>query len=67
MRVPSCYIVRIYRQGFRTLYGVVEDAQSGGVWAFRSAEACFCAGRFQVPERLNVTANPGQLNNGGLL
>ena len=48
MRVPSCYIVRIYRQGFRTLYGVVEDAQSGGVRAFRSAEELLMLLRRQI-------------------
>ena len=38
MPVPDSYIVRIYRKGFRTLCGVVEDTQSGAVRAFRSAE-----------------------------
>ena len=38
MREPSSYIVRIYRQGFRTLCGVLEDTHCGGVRAFRSAE-----------------------------
>jgi len=38
MREPRSYVVRIYRQGFRTLCGVVEDTHSGGARAFRSAE-----------------------------
>jgi hypothetical protein len=38
MRVPDSYIVRIYRKGFRTLSGIVEDTHSGGVRAFRSVE-----------------------------
>lgn len=38
MREPRSYVVRIYRQGFRTLGGVVEDTHSGGVRPFRSAE-----------------------------
>ena len=38
MREPGSYIVRIYRQGFQTLCGVVEDPQSGASQAFRSGE-----------------------------
>lgn len=35
---PRSYIVRIYRQGFRTLGGIVEDTHSGATRPFRSAE-----------------------------
>jgi hypothetical protein len=38
MREPGSYIVRIYRQGFQTLCGVVEDTRSGATRAFRSGE-----------------------------
>jgi hypothetical protein len=37
MREPRSYIVRIYRQGRRSLTGVVEDTRTGGVRAFRTA------------------------------
>lgn len=30
------YVVRIYRQGFRSLSGVVEDTNTGGKRAFRN-------------------------------
>jgi hypothetical protein len=36
MREPRSYIVRIYRQGYRSLSGIVEDAQSGGRRPFRN-------------------------------
>ena len=38
MREPRSYIVRIYRHGFRTLAGVVEDPHSGGERSFRNVE-----------------------------
>lgn len=34
MRVPRTYIVRIYRQGYRSLTGSVEDAERMGVRSF---------------------------------
>ena len=38
MREPRSYIVRIYRQGYRTLSGIVEDTHTGGSRPFRSSE-----------------------------
>ena len=35
MREPRSYVVRIYRQGFRALSGVVEDTHTGGKRSFR--------------------------------
>jgi len=36
MREPRSYIVRIYRQGYRTLSGIVEDTHTGCKRAFRN-------------------------------
>ncbi len=38
MREPRSYIVRIYRQGYRTLSGIVEEPGSGAVRTFRTEE-----------------------------
>jgi hypothetical protein len=38
MRGPVSYVVRIYRRGFRSLGGVVEDTRSGRAHAFRNVE-----------------------------
>ena len=38
MRQPRSYIVRIYRQGARSLTGVVEDVRSGEQRAFSSMQ-----------------------------
>ena len=37
MREPRSYIVRIYRQGYRSLSGVVEDTRTGSKRSFRNA------------------------------
>jgi len=39
MTGPRTYIVRIYRQGFATLDGVVEDAATSGSRPFRDLAA----------------------------
>ena len=49
MGVPGSYVVRIYRRGFRTLFGVVEDTQSGGTRAFRSGEELVALLRSRIP------------------
>jgi hypothetical protein len=36
MHEPRSYIVRIYRQGYRSLSGIVEDTQTGRTRAFRN-------------------------------
>jgi hypothetical protein len=36
MREPRSYIVRIYRQGYRSLSGVVEDTHTSGGQPFRN-------------------------------
>jgi len=36
MREPRSYVVRIYRQGYRALSGIVEDTHTGGERAFRN-------------------------------
>jgi len=38
MRQPRSYIVRIYRQGARSVNGVVEDARTGEQWPFSSMQ-----------------------------
>ena len=38
MREPRSYIVRIYRQGYRSLSGIVEDAHTGGKQPFRNIQ-----------------------------
>lgn len=38
MRQPRSYIVRIYRQGARSLTGVVEDARTGELRPFSSIQ-----------------------------
>jgi len=38
MREPRSYIVRIYRQGYRSLSGIVEDTRTGGRQPFRTSE-----------------------------
>jgi hypothetical protein len=49
MRDPRSYIVRIYRQGFRSLSGVVEDTHSGGMRSFHSAEKLLALLRAPIP------------------
>lgn len=39
MRQPRSYIVRIYRQGARSLTGVVEDTRTGEQRTFSSMQA----------------------------
>ncbi len=38
MRQPRSYIVRVYRQGARSLTGVVEDARTGELRPFSSMQ-----------------------------
>jgi hypothetical protein len=38
MRQPRSYIIRIYRQGARSLNGVVEDARTGEQRPFSSVQ-----------------------------
>ena len=38
MRQPRSYIIRIYRQGARSLTGVVEDARTGEQRSFSSVQ-----------------------------
>ena len=38
MRQPRSYIVRVYRQGARSLTGVVEDARTGEQQPFSSMQ-----------------------------
>ncbi len=38
MRTPRSYIVRIYRRGFRTLSGVIEDTRTNTQQPFRDIE-----------------------------
>ena len=39
MREPRTYIVRIYRQGYRSLSGIVGDAYTGNKRAFLNTRA----------------------------
>ena len=36
MRMPRSYVVRIYRQGYQSLSGLVEDVHSGAKRPFQS-------------------------------
>jgi hypothetical protein len=38
MREPRSYIVRIYRQGYRALSGIVEDTHTSKTQPFRNTE-----------------------------
>lgn len=38
MRQPRTYVVRVYRQGARSLVGVVEDARTGEQRSFSSMQ-----------------------------
>ena len=38
MRQPRSYVVRVYRRGFRTLGGIVEDTVTGAQRPFRDAD-----------------------------
>ena len=38
MREPRSYIVRVYRQGYATLSGLVEDTQTGSKRPFRDIQ-----------------------------
>jgi hypothetical protein len=38
MRAPRSYIVRIYRRGFRTLSGVVEDTRTNAQHPFKNTD-----------------------------
>ena len=52
MREPRSYVVRIYRQGFRTLSGLVEDTRTGGKRPFRDLQ------ELSVLLRESISANP---------
>jgi hypothetical protein len=63
MREPRSYIVRIYRQGYRSLAGTVEDTRSGTSRGFRNTRelAVLLRGSIQAPnplERKAVTDQP---------
>jgi len=49
MRQPRSYIVRIYRQGVRSLTGVVEDARTGEQRSFSSAQDLWALLRRRSP------------------
>lgn len=49
MRQPRSYIVRIYRQGARSLTGVVEDTRTGGQRPFSSMQELWALLRHPVP------------------
>lgn len=38
MREPRSYVVRVYRQGYRSLCGIVEDTRTGQARAFRDVQ-----------------------------
>jgi hypothetical protein len=58
MRQPRSYIVRIYRQGFRSLAGMVEDTRSGGGRPFRSAEELLALLRVPAGQPPRRRGNP---------
>lgn len=62
MRVPDSYVVRIYRKGFRTLSGIVEDTRSGGMRAFRSADELVAQLRTRFPAARRIPG-PGKIRS----
>jgi hypothetical protein len=51
VRGPASYIVRIYRRGFRSLTGVVEDPKSGEQAPFKSMEELWAVLRTGLSSR----------------
>jgi hypothetical protein len=56
VRQPKTYIVRIYRQGARSLNGVVEDARSGEQRAFSSMPELWALLRHSSSGRARLSA-----------
>ncbi len=50
MREPRSFIVRIYRQGARTLTGVIEDAQTQRQYSFSSMQQLWTLLRRRTPD-----------------
>jgi len=57
MRELRSYVVRIYRQGARTLTGVVEDTRDGTQRSFDSADQLWRLLRRRHPRRARVAAS----------
>ena len=57
MLQPRSYIVRIYRQGARSLTGVVEDARSGEQRAFSSMQELWVLLRRPTPGSARLSAD----------
>ena len=49
MRQPRSYIVRVYRQGARSLTGVVEDARTGEQRPFSNMQELWILLRHPLP------------------
>jgi hypothetical protein len=52
MREPRSYIVRIYRQGYRTLSGIVEDTHTTSERPFRNTRELFALLRAPIADAL---------------
>lgn len=57
MRQPHHYVVRIYRRGFSTLEGLVEDVRSGTEHAFSTMEELWRLLREPVRRRKSGNAS----------
>ena len=50
MREPRSYIVRIYRQGYRSLSGIVEDTHTSNQQPFRNIQELLALLRAPIPD-----------------
>jgi hypothetical protein len=62
MRQPRSYIIRIYRQGARTLTGVVEDTRTGQQRPFASVQDLWAL--LRRPSSLGPASHPGDKKPG---
>jgi hypothetical protein len=58
MGQPRSYVVRIYRQGFRKVSGVVEDTKTGNQTPFSTIEELWVALRGRRASEPNPQAGP---------
>lgn len=62
MGEPRSYVVRIYRRGYRSLSGVVEDTRTSGQRSFRNADelitALRCPGPLAAPGEQSPSSKP---------
>lgn len=62
MRQPRSYVIRVYRQGFRMLSGIVEDASTGRSRSFRDLQELAALLRAPIGAHASSRRTP-KLNN----